>query len=45
MIIHGSEENILRKSRFALIFTYQPSIDVSHHRSGSAKLIEHRVKN
>lgn len=45
MIIHGSEENILRKSRFALIFTYQPAIDLSHHRSGSAKLIEHRVKN
>ena len=45
MILHGSVENILRKDRYALIFTYQPATDISHHRTGSAKLIEHRLTN
>ena len=39
LTIHASEENILRKNRYALIFTYQPASDTSHHRSGPAELI------
>ena len=39
-IIHGSEENILKKDRFALVFTYQPGTDTSHHRNGPAVLIK-----
>lgn len=45
MILHGSEENIMGKSRYALIFTYQPATDDSHHRSGFAELIEQRISN
>ena len=45
MIVHGSVKNVLRKDRYALIFTYQPATDISHHRIGSAKLIEHRPSN
>ena len=40
LTIHASEENILRKNRYALIFTYQPASDTSHHRSGPAELIQ-----
>ena len=39
-IIHGSEENILKKDRFALVFTYQPGTDTAHHRSGPAEVIK-----
>ena len=44
MIIHGSEENTLKKNRYALIFTYQPAIDKSHHRVGKAELIEQKTR-
>ena len=42
-IIHGSEENVLGKDRYSLIFTYQPASDHSHHRSGPAELIEKEI--
>lgn len=32
--MHGSSKNTLAQERYALIFTYQPSTDTSHHRSG-----------
>ena len=38
--MHGTEENILGKERYALIFTYQPSTDTSHHRSGKPEIIK-----
>ena len=37
--MHGSSKNILAQERYALIFTYQPSTDLSHHRSGAPELI------
>ena len=39
-VVHGSEENIAKKNRFTIIFTYQPATDTSHHRIGSAVLIK-----
>ena len=39
-VVHGSEENIAKKNRFTIIFTYQPATDTSHHRIGSAELIK-----
>jgi ectoine hydroxylase-related dioxygenase (phytanoyl-CoA dioxygenase family) len=45
MVVHGSEENIMKKNRYALIFTYQPATDDSHHRSGFSELIQQRIGN
>jgi ectoine hydroxylase-related dioxygenase (phytanoyl-CoA dioxygenase family) len=33
-IVHGSEENTLKKERYAIIFVYQPGSDTSNHRDG-----------
>ena len=44
-VIHGSEKNILKEERYSLTFTYQPATDNSHHRNGSAELIEKRANN
>ena len=33
------------KERYSLTFTYQPATDNSHHRNGSAELIEKRANN
>lgn len=39
-VMHGSEPNSLAKERYALIFTYQPSSDNSHHRGGPPEIIK-----
>ena len=33
-IVHGSEENTLKKEQNVLIFVYQPGSDTSNHRDG-----------
>ena len=42
-VLHGSEENISGEQRYAVIFTYQPTTDTSHHRSGLPELIEKKI--
>ena len=44
-VLHGSEENVSGKQRYAIIFTYQPTTDNSHHRNGPPKMIEENVIN
>jgi len=38
--MHGSTKNVLAQERYSLIFTYQPSTDISHHRDGLPELIK-----
>ena len=42
-VLHGSEENVSGEQRYAIIFTYQPTTDNSHHRSGPPELIKVKV--
>lgn len=42
-VLHGSEKSISGEQRYAILFTYQPSTDSSHLRSGPPELIEPRV--
>ena len=44
-VVHGSEENVQKEERYALTYTYQPASDISHHREGSAELIEKRINS
>lgn len=44
-IVHASEENTQAKERYALMFTYQPGSDTSHHRDGPAELIPKDTRN
>lgn len=39
-VLHGSEENVSGEERYAIILTYQPTTDISHHRSGLPELIK-----